>query len=416
MKLAEDNFSEFIRIKGNDIFQTAEEFYKFTQWSKSQQEYFFRRISLGASGPVMEIIDQGSTTPREVISFSSNGYLNLATHPKTISAGVDAVRKYGSGTESVPLLGGTFDLHSQLERKLADLKGCEDAIIYSSGYGSNVGTLKALLKKEDLAVLDQYAHASIADGTLNTTCRTFIHNDMNSLENVLRLNKTGKYDTRIICIDGVYSMDGDIAKLPDICELAKKYGAYVYMDDAHATGVIGENGKGTSEHFGMEGKIDIVAGTLSKAVGTVGGFIASKKELIEYLRFYSRAFMFSTSGTPQATASAIAAVDVIINEPELRERLWHNIKYFKEGLIKLGFNIGQTETAIFPIIIGDNNKVKEMVKYLDKNNLYVNMILYPAIPVELSRLRITVTQGHTEEHIDKLLYHLELKGKELGII
>jgi glycine C-acetyltransferase len=416
MNFAEKEFSDFSRIEGKDIFQTAAEFYKFSEWSKSRKEYLCRRISLGASGPVMEIVDQGSSSPREVISFSSNGYLNLATHPKTIAAGIDAVRKYGSGTESVPLLGGTFDLHSHLEKKLADLKSCEDAIIYSSGYGSNVGTLKALLKKEDLAIIDQFAHASIADGTLNTTCRTFIHNDMNSLENVLRLNRSGKYETRIICIDGVYSMDGDIARLPEICDLAKKYGAYVFIDEAHATGVIGKNGKGTPEHFGLEGKIDIVAGTLSKAVGTVGGFVASNKEMVEYLRFYSRAFMFSTSGTPQATASAIAAVDVIINEPELRQKLWHNINYFKDRLLKLGFNIGHTETAIFPIIIGDNFKVKEMVKYLDNNNLYVNMILYPAIPIELSRLRITLTQGHTEEHLDKLLYHLELKGKELGII
>jgi glycine C-acetyltransferase len=353
---------------------------------------------------------------KEMTYFSSNGYLNLAKHPKTIAAGVEAVKKYGSGTEAVPLLGGTFDIHEELERKLAEFKSCEAAIIYSSGYGSNLGTLRALLKKDDLAVIDQFAHASIADGAASATCRTFIHNDMNSLENVLKINSKGNYQTKIICVDGVYSMDGDIAPLPEICEIAKKYKAYVFVDDAHATGVIGKNGRGTAEHFNMEGQIDIVAGTLSKGIGSVGGFIASTKELIEWLRYYSRAFMFSTSGTPQTVASAIAALDIIVNEPERREKLWNNIRYLKEKLLHAGFNIGKTETAIFPVIIGDMRKIREMVKYLNANNLYVSMVLYPAVPVELSRLRISLNQAHTFGQIDQLVSCLEKKGKELGII
>ena len=416
MSLGNRNFSDFFRIEGNNVFQTAEEFYKFTELTKSQKEYFYRRISYNGSDPVMEILDQDTNTIQKMISFAGNGYLNLAKHPKTIAAGIEALNKYGSGAESAPLLGGTFDLHRNLEKKIAEIKSSDDAMTYSSGYGSNFGTLRALMKKEDLAVIDQYAHASIADGTLHATCRTFVHNDMNSLENVLKLNSKGKYDTRFICIDGVYSMDGDIAELPGIYELAKKYNAFIFMDDAHATGVLGKNGKGTTEHFGMEGKVDVIGGTLSKAIGSVGGFVASSKEMIEYLRFYSRSYMFSTSSSPASNACALAALDVIVNEPELRERLWHNINYFKQGLVKLGFNIGMTETAIFPIIIGDNYKVKEMVKYLEQNNLYVNMILYPAIPLELSRLRISLTQGHTNEQLDILLFHLEKKGRELGII
>lgn len=410
------NLTNFYRIEGKDIFETAGEFYKFSEWSKVQKEYFFRRISLSGSEPVMKILDTETGKGKEMVNFSGNGYLNLSKHPKTVAAGIEALKKYGTGSESAPLLGGTFDIHVQLEKKLAELKHCEAAIIHSSGYGSNVGCLRALIKKEDLAVIDQYSHASIADGTLNSTVRIFMHSEMNSLENILRLNMNGKYQTKFICIDGVYSMDGDIAPLPEICALAKKYKAYVYIDDAHAVGVLGKNGKGTTEHYGMEGQVDVVAGTLSKAIGSVGGFVASTKEIIEYLRYYSRAYMFSTAGTPQAAASALAAIDIILNEPHLRERLWNNIRYLKEKLLKLGFNIGTTQTAIFPVIIGDNNKVKEMVKYLDRNNLYVSMVLYPAVPQELSRLRISLTQGHTEQHLDQLLFHLEKKGKDLGII
>lgn len=416
MGFSELNFGDFVKMEGKDVFETAAEFYKFTSWIKSQKEYFYRRISISGSEPEMDIIDPETGKPRRMINFSGNGYLNLAKHPKVIAAGIEAIKKYGAGSESAPLIGGTFVVHAELERKLAELKHCDDAVILSSGYGTNLGTLRAMIKKDDLAVIDQYAHASIADGTMTSVVRTFIHNDLNSLENVMRLNSNGKYQTKFICVDGVYSMDGDIAPLPGIVEIAKKYGAYVYVDDAHAIGVIGKNGKGSSEHFNMEGKIDVIAGTMSKAIGSIGGFIASTKEMVEYLRYYSRAYMFSTAGSPVAAACSIAAIDVILNEPELRQKLWHNIEYFKEKLLKLGFNIGGTETAIFPVIVGDNYKTKEMVKYLDKNNIYCNMILYPAVPQELSRLRISLTAGHTDAHLDAIVHHLELKGKELGII
>lgn len=410
------NLTHFARIEGKNVFQTAEEFFKFSEWSKQNKEYFFRRISTNGSEPVMSIIDTESGKSKLMVNFSGNGYLNLAKHPKVIQAGIEAMQKYGAGSESAPLLGGTFDVHTKLEDKIAELKHCDAAIIHSSGYGSNLGTLRAMLKQGDLAIIDQYSHASIADGSSQATVRIFMHSDMNSLEKILKLNASGNYQTRMICVDGVYSMDGDIAPLPDICQLAKKFGAFVYVDDAHSVGVIGKNGKGSSEYFNLEGQIDVVAGTLSKAIGSVGGFIASNHQLIEYLRYYSRAYMFSTAGTPVAAACASAAIDVILNEPDRRQRLWNNIHYLKARLLKLGFNIGNTETAIFPVIIGDNYKVKEMVKFLDKNNLYVSMVLYPAVPQELSRLRISLCQGHTQQQIDNLVDAMEIKAKELTII
>jgi glycine C-acetyltransferase len=272
-----------------------------------------------------------------------------------------------------------------------------------------------MLHKEDVAILDMLVHASIIDGCKNTNIKFFKHNDMDSLESVLKKVKD-KYRTKLIAVDGVYSMDGDIAPLDEIVEIAKKYGAYVMVDEAHATGVIGENGRGTPEYFNIEGKVDIVAGTFSKAVGGVGGFIATNKELVNLLNFYSRTYMFSTAMTPQATASIIEALNVIESEPDRRERLWENIRYFKKNLEDLGFCLGNSETAIFPIIVGDELKVREMCRYLHEADIYANPVLYPAVPKRLSRIRMSLMCEHTKEHLDKALNALEAAGKKYGII
>lgn len=350
-----------------------------------------------------------------MIYFASNDYLNLTKHPKTIEAGINALKKYGSGSGSVPILGGTTDLHIELENKIAEFKGCEASIAYSSGFGSNCGTLLSLLKRNDLAILDMYVHASIVDGCKNTNIEYFLHNDMKHLERILKRSQN-KYNTVLVIVDGVYSMDGDIAPLDQIVNLAKKYNAFVMVDEAHATGVIGKNGKGTPEYFNLEGKVDIVAGTFSKGIGSVGGFIASSKELVEMIRYYSRPYMFSTAITPQASASIIAALDIIQNDKKLRAELWDNIFYLKEKLLNLGFNLGKSETAIFPIIIGDDQKTKAVCRYLHKNGVYVNLVLYPAVPKELSRIRISVMANHTKNQLDRLVYLLEKIGKELEII
>ncbi|WAM33500.1 aminotransferase class I/II-fold pyridoxal phosphate-dependent enzyme [Caldicellulosiruptor morganii] len=409
------SLADFVKSADKNIMELAKEFWEYKEDYVRRRHYQYRRVSITGSGPTMKIIDHYTGEIKEMINLASNDYLNLTKHPRTIKAGIEAVKKYGTGAGSVPLLGGTLDIHVELEKKLAKFKGCEDALIYTSGYGSNLGTISAILHENDVAILDMYVHASIIDGCRNTNVEFFRHNNMDSLEKVLKKVKD-KYNTKLVIVDGVYSMDGDIAPLDQIVEIAHAYGAFVMVDEAHATGVIGKNGRGTPEHCNVEGKVDIVAGTLSKALGAVGGFIATNKELVNYLHFYSRAYMFSTAPTPQATASLIEALNVIEEEPQLRQKLWDNIRYFRENLLKLGFNIGNQQTAIFPIIIGDDYKVKEMCRELHEAGIYVNPVFYPAVPRRLSRIRISLTAGHTKEHLDRTLDVLEHLGKKYGII
>ncbi|HOH88776.1 MAG TPA: aminotransferase class I/II-fold pyridoxal phosphate-dependent enzyme [Bacillota bacterium] len=398
-----------------DITGRAKMFGEYLKDIREKRHLQYRRISMDGSGPVMKVVDHYTGKIKEMVYLASNDYLNLTKHPRTIAAGREALEKYGSGAGSVPLLGGTLDIHIELEKKIAKFKGCEDSIIYTSGFGSNCGSLLSILQEKDIAILDTYVHASIIDGCKSTNIRFFRHNDMNSLERVLQRVKD-KYRTKLIAVDGVYSMDGDIAPLDRIAELAKTHGAYVMVDEAHATGVIGDTGRGTPQHHKIEGKVDIVAGTLSKALGGVGGFIAANSELVELLRYYSRPYIFSTAMTPQVAGSLLAAIDVIEEEPEHRKRLWENIRYFKSNLTALGFDLGNSETAIFPIIIGNDLKVKEICRRLHELDIYVNPVMYPAVPKRLSRIRMSLMSAHTKEHLDKALDALETAGREYGVI
>lgn len=411
----EANLADFLDLEKIDIFERATIFNEYAQHTRQMKHDYYRRISLEGSSPVMNILDQYTGMPKEMIYLASNDYLNLTKHPRTIAAGRAALEKYGAGAGSVPLLGGTTDLHIGLERKIAKFKGCQDAIMYSSGYGANSGALLGLLQDKDIAILDRLVHASIVDGCRGTNVKCFRHNDLKALEQILDRSKN-QYRTKLVIVDGVYSMDGDIAPLDKLVELTKAYGAYLMIDEAHASGVIGKNGRGTPEYFNLEGKIDIVSGTFSKALGGVGGFVAANHELVELLHFYSRSYMFSTALTPQVVGSLIEAIDVVETEPELREKLWWNINYFKENLLNLGFDIGNSQTAIFPIIIGDAFKVKEACRMLHERGIYVNLVLYPAVPKRLSRLRMSLMATHTKEHLDKALTELEYVGKKLAII
>lgn len=407
--------ADFVKVDDVDIMGRARLFKEFTDDLIEKRHLQYRRVSLDGCSPVMRVLDKYTGDIREMVYLASNDYLNLTKHPRTIAAGRAALEKYGSGAGSVPLLGGTLDLHIELEEKTAKFKGCESAIIYTSGFGSNCGTLLSMLQENDIAILDILVHASIIDGCKNTNTKYFKHNDMKSLEHALSKAKD-KYNTKLVIVDGVYSMDGDIAQLDKIVELAKAYGAYVMVDEAHASGVIGNTGRGTPQHFNIEGKVDIVAGTFSKGLGAVGGFIAAKEELIELLHYYSRPYMFSTAMTPQSAGSLIAAMNVVEEEPQLREQLWSNINYFRENLLNLGFNLGNAQTAIFPIIIGDDLKVKEICRRLHEMDIYVNPVLYPAVPKRLARVRMSIMSTHTREHLDKALNALEIVGKEYDII
>ena len=409
------SLADFYDIADMDMVDRAKHFSDYYEDIRKKHHAQYRRVSISGSGPTMRIVDPYTGIEKEMIYMASNDYLNLTRHPRTINAGRKALEKYGKGAGSVPLLGGTLDIHMKLEKKIASFKGCEDSIIYTNGFGANCGTLPALLRENDVAILDMLVHASIIDGCKCTHVEHFRHNNMNSLEKVLQKCKE-KYRTKLVVVDGVYSMDGDIAKLDEIVAIAHHYGAYVMVDEAHATGVIGANGKGTPEHFGIEGKVDIVAGTFSKALGVVGGFIASSKEIIEYLHFYSRPYMFSTAQTPQTAGSLIEAMNVIEEEPELRKNLWRNIAYFKKNLVNLGFNLGNSETAIFPIIIGDDVKVRELCREMHEKGIYVNPVQYPAVSKKLSRVRMSLMCNHTKQHLDHVLEVLELLGKKYKLI
>ena len=377
--------------------------------------YQYRRESLTGAGPIMTIRDMYSKKEFEMINLASNDYLNLTKHPKVIDAGVEAMKKYGSGAGSVPLLSGTLDIHKKLEEKTATLKGCESSIIFTSGFGANVAFLSTILRKNDVAVMDMFVHASLIEGCKNTNKLFFRHNNMDSLEKVLK-KASKKYRNIIVVVDGVYSMDGDIARLDEVTKIAHSYNALVMVDEAHATGVVGKTGKGTPEHFNIEGKVDIVAGTYSKALGGVGGFVATSKDMVSYLEFLARPYMFSTAPAPSVTASLIEAINIFQSQKELREKLWRNINYFRKNLISLGFDLGNSETAIFPIIIGDPYKVHEICRCMHESRVFVNPVVYPAVPARLSRIRMSICAGLETHHLDKVLELIETFGKKYGVI
>lgn len=409
------SFADYYDFPELDIMGRANRFREFIDGNTQDRHFDYKRVSLTGSSAVRLVKDKYTGELREMLYFASNDYLNLTNHTRVKEAGIEAVKKYGAGAGSVPLLGGTTDLHIELERKIAKFKGCEKAIIYTSGYGSNCSSLLSMLTDKDLAIVDMLAHASLVDGCKNTNVKFFKHNNVEALESILKKSKDS-YRTRLVVIDGVYSMDGDIAHLDKIVEFAKQYGAYVMVDEAHSTGVLGKNGRGTPEHFNLSGKVDIVSGTFSKALGGVGGFVASNSDLINLLHFYSRGYMFSTAMAPQVVGSLITALDVIEEEPQIRERLWNNINYFKKGLLRLGFDIGISQTAIFPIVIGNDILTKEICRELNEMNIYVNPVLYPAVSKRLSRIRLSIMSEHTKEHLDTVLNAMEYLGKKYQLI
>ncbi len=354
---------------------------------------------------------------KEVINLSSNNYLGLASHPRMKQAAKDAIDKYGVGAGAVRTIIGNMDLHEELEKELAEFKREEAVMVFQSGFNCNAGAIQAITAKGDLIISDSLNHASIIDGArLSRADKTiFQHSDMEDLERVLKENKD-KYRNMLIITDGVFSMDGDIAKLPEIVELAEKYGALTYVDDAHGSGVLGENGRGTVDHFNLHGRVDFSIGTLSKAIGVVGGYVAGKKVMQEWLNHRGRPILFSTALPPQAVAPIIEAVRMLKESSEFTDKLWDNAKFFKEKLAKLGFNTGKSETPITPIIIGDEAKTMEFSKKLLENGVFVSGIVFPTVPKGTGRVRCMVTAGHSKDELSKAVDIMEKVGKEMGII
>src|SRR5437870_6078876 len=355
---------------------------------------------------------------RDVINLASNNYLGLAAHPKLKEAASKAAMEYGAGSGAVRTIAGTMTLHRDLERRFAEFKGAEEALMFQSGFTANAGTVAAILSKEDVIVSDQLNHASIIDGARlsRAEIKVFPHKDASAADALLAESKApGR--RQLLITDGVFSMDGDIAPLPDLVEVAQKHGAIMMIDDAHASGVLGTGGKGTVSHFGLDpARVDVQVGTLSKAIGVLGGFIAGPAHLIEWLVNRGRPFLFSTSCPPAVAAACIAALDILEEEPDRVERLWDRTRFFKEGLRSFGYDTGQSETPITPVIAGEETKAVELSRLLWEEAVFTPAIVFPTVAKGQARVRTIVTADHTEEDLKEALEAFGLVGRKLGLI
>ncbi|MGA7732618.1 MAG: glycine C-acetyltransferase [Chloroflexia bacterium] len=353
---------------------------------------------------------------KEVINLSSNNYLGLTTHPRLKEAARRAIDTHGVGTAAVRTIIGTMDLHQELEERLAKFKHTEATLTFQSGFASNQGIIQALMEDGDAIISDELNHASIIDGIRLSKAGRFIfrHADMNDLE--AKLKEAQHHRTKIIITDGVFSMDGDIGKLPEIVELGERYEAAVYVDDAHASGVLGRNGRGSVDHFDLNGRVDIQVGTFSKAIGAQGGYIAGIQPLRDFLIHKARTMLFSNALPPSVIATCIAAIDVLETEPELIDRMWENTRYFKAALEKLGFDIGESITPITPVIAGSGALAHKLSDRLFEEGVFAQGIGYPTVPEARSRVRTIVTASHTKENLDAAIAAFERVGRELGLI
>ena len=392
-----------------DVFEKCLKIYEQTQGLKTSGYYFFfRKLE---SPQDAEVVVNG----KRVIMIGSNNYLGLTNHPRVKEAAIKAIEKFGSGCAGSRFLNGNLEIHEELEAKLARFFRKEAALVFATGYQTNLGTISALLGRNDVAIIDQYDHASIIDGCRLSFGRVkkYRHNDMKDLERVL---ETTKDKGKLIIVDGIFSMEGDIADLPHIVKLAKAYGGRVMVDDAHAVGVLGEGGRGTAEHFGLEDQVDLIMGTYSKSLAAIGGFVAGSKVVIDFIKHVGRSMIFSASLPPSLVASVSTALDIIEEQPQLRTQLWKNTHKMLKSYKELGYDTGTSETPIVPIIIKDSMKTYEMCKLLFENGVFVNPVVSPAVPPGRELLRTSYMATHTEEQLDKVLGAFEKAGKQLGLI
>ena len=391
-----------------DVFEKC---FKFTTAYELQKKgvYPYFRVIESAQGP--EVIMNG----KKLIMIGSNNYLGLTNHPKVKEAAINAIKKYGTGCAGSRFLNGTLDIHIELEEKLAKFMRKESALIFSTGFQVNLGVISSLIGKDDVVIIDKMDHASIVDGCRLSfgEVKRYKHNDIEDLERVLK-ECNGK--PKLVIVDGVFSMEGDIAKLPEVVKLCKKYGARLMVDDAHGIGVLGQTGRGTSEHFGVEEDIDLVMGTYSKSLASIGGFIAGARDVINYIKHFGRAFIFSASPPPASVAAVSAAIDIIENEPERREQLWRNTNKMLKSFRELGFDIGVAETPIIPVIVGEDELAFKFVMILQEEGIFANVAVSPAVPPGKALIRTSYMATHTDEHLDRVLEAFKKVGKALGVI
>jgi glycine C-acetyltransferase len=353
---------------------------------------------------------------RSVVNLSSNNYLGLTTHPKLRQRSLEAIERFGVGSGSVRSIAGTMAIHMELERRLAEFKKVEAVVVFQSGFSANAGTVSAILTKEDVVISDELNHASIIDGCRlsRATIKVFPHKDVDAARRVIKDLPAGQ--RKLLITDGVFSMDGDLGPLPALCEVAEETGCIMMVDDAHASGVFGANGRGTVDHFGMHGRVDVQVGTLSKAIGALGGYVAGNRNLIEFLYHRARPFLFSTSHPPAVAAACIAALDVLMEEPQIIEQLWTNTRFFKAGLDRLGFNTGVSESPITPVIAGDGARAMTLSDRLFEEGVFAQGIAYPTVAKDKARVRTIVTATHTREDLQYALDAFHKVGRELELI
>ena len=370
---------------------------------------YFRAIS---SEQDSEVIING----KKVLMFGSNCYSGLVNDPRIKEAAIEAIKKYGTGCAGSPFLNGTLDLHKQLERRLAEYIGKEDVMIYSTGFGVNLGVVSTLTGREDYILWDEQDHASIIEGRRLSFSQSlkYKHNDMESLEKQLQKCEPDK--VKLIVTDGVFSMEGDVANIPEICRLAKKYNAAVMVDEAHSIGVFGEGGRGTVNHFGCTDDVDLVMGTFSKSFASLGGFIATDKEITNFLRHHSRSYIFTASITPASTAAALKAIDIMIEEPERQQHLWDITNYALEGFRNMGYEIGNTSTPIIPLFIRDNYKTFAITHDLLEEGIFVNPVVSPAVAPQDTLIRFSLMATHTKEQVTRALEAVEKVFRKHGVI
>ncbi len=381
-----------------------------SEWKKAGT---YQRLRILEGPSAAESIFDG----KDVVNLASNNYLGLTTHPKLIEAAVEATRKYGAGSGAVRTISGTMELHMELERRIAKFKNVEACVVFQSGFAANAGTVSAVLTPEDHIISDELNHASIIDGCRLSKAKihVFKHKDHEGAGRILE-ELDGVKGRKLLITDGVFSMDGDIGPLPQLVEHAERHAAIMMIDDAHSSGVLGRNGRGTVDHFGLHGRVDIQVGTLSKAIGVLGGYVCGTKDLIEFLYHRARPFLFSTSHPPGIAAACIAAFDVLESEPERIERLWSNTRHFKKGLVDAGFDTGISETPITPVMVGEASKAHRFSAELFKQGVFATGIGFPTVARDKARVRTIVNAEHTREQLDRALDVFKTVGSRMEIV
>ncbi len=383
-----------------------------TELESLKQQGLYRKLR------VLEGKPEAHTTfdHKSVVNLSSNNYLGLTTHPKLVKAALDAVEKYGVGSGAVRTISGTMAMHMELEQRLAKFKHVESVVVFQSGFAANAGTVAAVLTKDDVIISDELNHASIIDGCRlsKAPIKVFPHKDVDAARKIMKELPAGQ--KKILITDGVFSMDGDLGRVAELSALAEEYGAIMMVDDAHASGVFGKNGSGTVDHFKCHGRVDIQVGTLSKAIGVLGGYVAGSRDLIEFLYHRARPFLFSTSHPPAVTAACLAALDILETEPQWIEKLWDNTRFFKAGLGALGFNTGMSESPITPVIVGEAATAAKMSDTLFERGVFAQSIGFPTVARDKARLRTIVAATHSRDDLQYALDTFGAVGRELGVL